>query len=158
MHPNVELIENFTRPSLAATMPACSRCYDPAVDFADPVFTVQANVHTPCGTCSSAEARPSRSPSTRFKPTTQVEARTGKRSIIFRRPKRPVLNIIDAEFKFRNGKIYWHRDHFDFWKWSRQALGTSGMLLGWSPILHNRVRKTASANLDKFIVAHSEYR
>lgn len=75
----------------------------------------------------------------------------------FSRTKRPVHNILEAEFRFRDGKIVWHRDTFDFWRWSRMALGPTGLLLGWTPIVRDQVRKTASANLEKFVAAHPEY-
>lgn len=68
---------------------------------------------------------------------------------------RMVHNIIEAQFEFDgNGLIRKHRDHFDFWRWSRQALGLPGVLLGWSPILRNKVRKQAAANLARFRAVH----
>ena len=61
-------------------------------------------------------------------------------------------NKIDAAFTFDgNGLIATHRDRFDFWAWSRQALGTPGLLLGWSPFLRNKVRATAAGNLQRFL-------
>src|SRR5688500_14161736 len=48
---------------------------------------------------------------------------------------RKVLNQIDAEFEFKDGKILRHKDSFDFWKWSSQALGPVGKLLGWTPLI-----------------------
>ncbi|MEP7356378.1 MAG: nuclear transport factor 2 family protein, partial [Anaerolineales bacterium] len=70
---------------------------------------------------------------------------------------RKVLNIIDAEFQFQAGRIVAHRDRFSFWRWSRQALGPTGLLLGWTPLVHNKVRAIARARLDKFIQAHPAY-
>lgn len=65
---------------------------------------------------------------------------------------RLVHNIIEAQFTFNpDGLIATHRDHFDFWRWSRQALGTPGLLLGWTPYLHAKVRAQAKANLQKFL-------
>lgn len=62
-----------------------------------------------------------------------------------------VHNIIDAEFEFRDGKIIKHIDSFNFWSWSRQALGTPGLLLGWTPFLRKKVSHMAMTNLHKFI-------
>ena len=62
-----------------------------------------------------------------------------------------VHNIIDAEFEFRDGKIIKHVDSFNFWSWSRQALGAPGLLLGWTPFLRNKVSQMAMDNLKKFI-------
>ena len=68
----------------------------------------------------------------------------------FKATKRPVRNDVTATMRFQDGKIVDHRDRFDFWKWSSQALGTPGRLLGWSPFLKARVRKTTAASLAKF--------
>lgn len=69
----------------------------------------------------------------------------------FSATKRPVHNIIDARFEFRDGKIVRHRDSFDFPAWASQALGPMGMLLGWSSFLKNRVRAKAAAGLGAFM-------
>ena len=50
-----------------------------------------------------------------------------------------------------DGLIATHRDRFNFWRWSRQALGLPGVLLGWSPSLKRKVRSTAAENLKKFL-------
>ncbi len=65
---------------------------------------------------------------------------------------RLVHNVIDAKISFdAQGKILEHVDAFDFWRWSRQALGPMGTLLGWSPFLRNKVRATAAGNLEKYL-------
>ena len=76
----------------------------------------------------------------------------------FSRTGRKVHNIIQAKFKFSAGKIVEHFDSFDLWRWSRLALGISGVLLGWSPIIKNKVRRTANSSLQKFISEHPEYK
>lgn len=63
---------------------------------------------------------------------------------------RRVHNRIEARFEFRDGLIVRHRDRFDFWSWSRQALGPAGWLLGWSPMLRRKVQARAAANLAAF--------
>lgn len=63
-----------------------------------------------------------------------------------------VHNVIDSRFIFDpQGLIRTQRDSFDFWAWSRQALGAPGLLLGWTPFLHNKVRAQAAANLRKYL-------
>lgn len=69
----------------------------------------------------------------------------------FTATNRKVHNKINASFEFKDGKIFRHRDQFDLWRWSRMALGTSGVLLGWSPLVKNKVRKTAQGRLRKFM-------
>lgn len=71
---------------------------------------------------------------------------------LFSATGRKVLNRIDASFVFdASGLITQHRDRFDFWAWSRQALGTPGLLLGWTPFLRNKVRAQAASNLRRFL-------
>lgn len=67
----------------------------------------------------------------------------------FGRTGRKVQNSIRSEFHLRDGRIVAHRDRFNFWRWSRQALGISGWLLGWSPWLKGQVRQQAAARLGK---------
>ena len=65
---------------------------------------------------------------------------------------RLVHNSIAAAFDFDDqGKIRRHKDSFDFWLWSRQALGPPGALLGWTPFLRNKVRAQANNNLRRFL-------
>jgi ketosteroid isomerase-like protein len=52
---------------------------------------------------------------------------------------RAVANEVVATLKCRDGLIVEHRDTFDFWRWSRQALGTPGWLLGWAPFFRAQV-------------------
>lgn len=75
----------------------------------------------------------------------------------FSRTGRQVHNIIEARFEFREGKIFRHVDSFPFWRWSRQSLGATGLLLGWTGFLKNKVRSTAMSGLWKFIEKHPEY-
>ena len=67
----------------------------------------------------------------------------------FSRTGRKVHNSIDATFTFKDGLILDHKDHFDLWRWSKQALGTSGLLLGWTPLVKNKVRGVAAKGLAK---------
>ena len=48
---------------------------------------------------------------------------------LFSATGRLVHNRIDATFSFDGqGRIASHRDRFDFWRWSRQALGLPGLM------------------------------
>jgi ketosteroid isomerase-like protein len=63
---------------------------------------------------------------------------------------RHVRNDIMATMRIEDGKIVDHRDVFDLWKWSGQALGLPGKLLGWSPPMKAKVRSGALEGLAKF--------
>jgi ketosteroid isomerase-like protein len=70
----------------------------------------------------------------------------------FSQTGRPVVNDVRATFRFDDaGLIADHVDDFGFHRWARQALGTPGLLLGWTPIVRNATRKRARESLDKFI-------
>ncbi|MEO9482035.1 MAG: nuclear transport factor 2 family protein [Ekhidna sp.] len=65
-----------------------------------------------------------------------------------------VHNIIHATMEFKDDLIVKHTDHFDFWRWSRMALGLPGALLGWTPFLKAKVQKMARTSLDKYMEEH----
>lgn len=65
--------------------------------------------------------------------------------------KRKVINKVSANFKFKDGKIIEHTDDFDLWKWTRQAMGLVGTLLGWTPFMKNKIQKTTNQRLKDYI-------
>jgi len=69
----------------------------------------------------------------------------------FSQTKRRVHNVIKSKMTFEEGKIILHEDQFDFWKWSRMALGISGVLLGWTPFLKDKVRAMARNGLNDYM-------
>ncbi len=69
----------------------------------------------------------------------------------FAATKRHVHNSIDASIRVVDGKIVEHHDVFSFWRWSRQALGVPGMVLGWSGALRGKVRAKAHEGLAAFM-------
>lgn len=68
----------------------------------------------------------------------------------FSATKRPVVNRIAAEFQFKDGKIFRHTDRFDFWNWASQALGPTGLILGWTPMLKSKVQRQAAEGLRRY--------
>ncbi len=63
---------------------------------------------------------------------------------------RPVVNDIEAKFRFADGKIADHVDEFDFRRWARQALGPSGTLVALLPPLRAKARAKALDQLETF--------
>ncbi|RZL35919.1 MAG: nuclear transport factor 2 family protein [Pedobacter sp.] len=70
---------------------------------------------------------------------------------IFSKTGNNVVNRIDATFEIKDGKIVKHTDHFNFYTWAKQALGTTGLLLGWTSFLKKKIQTTAMDNLEKFM-------
>lgn len=65
----------------------------------------------------------------------------------FSKTNRKVVNVIRASFVFKDGLIIKHTDDFDIWKWSKQALGLSGYLLGWTGFMQRKIQENALQSL-----------
>ncbi len=158
MHTNAELINTFYTAFSRKDWQAMRTCYAEGCTFADPAFGplrgkhVHAMWHMLCENAQDFSLQYFDVQADDVKGSCRWEA-----GYTFSRTGRRVHNIIQAQFKFANGKIAVHDDTFDLWRWSRQALGTPGLLLGWSPIVQNKVRTTALQSLHKFIGTHPEY-
>jgi ketosteroid isomerase-like protein len=150
---NTQTIERFYGAFDKHDGDAMAACYAPDAHFSDPVFTglrgeepgamwrmltgrsddlrVELLEHDADETTGSAHWR-----------ATYTFTQTG----------RPVTNDVQASFRFSaDGLIADHRDDFGFHAWSRQALGTPGLLLGWTPLLRGATQKKARASLDQFM-------
>ena len=68
----------------------------------------------------------------------------------FSKTGRKVHNIVNAEFEFKDGKIINHLDKFDLYRWSRQALGFNGFLLGWTNFFKKKLNAQTNKLLSRF--------
>lgn len=68
----------------------------------------------------------------------------------FSKTNRKVINTIHSQFHFKDGLIIKQTDEFDIWKWSKQALGSTGYLLGWTGFLQNKIQEQALQSLKKY--------
>jgi SnoaL-like domain len=64
--------------------------------------------------------------------------------------KRVVVNRVHTEMVIAAGKIVQQVDSFSLWRWSGQALGWKGWLLGFTPIVQDKVRGQAARSLKEF--------
>ena len=69
---------------------------------------------------------------------------------IFGQTNRKVYNKIEAKFEFLDGKIIKHTDYFNLYKWTRQALGFKGYLLGWSSFMKNKIHTMTNKLLENY--------
>jgi ketosteroid isomerase-like protein len=70
---------------------------------------------------------------------------------LFSSTGRRVHNKIKAYMRFKDGLIIEHTDGFNFYKWTRMALGLPGFLFGWSNFMQRKIQKQARAGLMKFM-------
>lgn len=133
---------------------AMQACYAPAAHFEDEVFVLDGPQQIGGMWRMLCEATKAKGLPHWKLEVSQVTDRSAHwdAHYLFSATGRKVLNRIDASFVFdASGLITQHRDRFDFWAWSRQALGTPGLLLGWTPFLRNKVRAQAASNLRRFL-------
>jgi ketosteroid isomerase-like protein len=147
-----QLIQRFYAAFAACDGDAMAACYAPDVEFSDPVFPDLR------GEEAGGMWRMLTSQATDLRIELLDHAADGdagsahwKAHYTFSQTGRPVVNDVRARFRFRDGLIAEHRDEFDFHRWASQALGTSGKLLGWTPILRGAVRRRARGSLDRFL-------
>lgn len=62
-----------------------------------------------------------------------------------------VTNDVRSEFRFAGGLIAEQHDSFSFHRWSSQALGLPGKLLGWTPLMRAAIQRRARGDLTKFM-------
>ncbi|MGY8905597.1 MAG: nuclear transport factor 2 family protein [Burkholderiales bacterium] len=135
-------------------------CYAPKARFDDPAFSLAGREEIGgmwAMLCNATKSKGLDAWRLEFS-SVQADSRSGsahwEAHYRFSATGRLVHNIIEAQFAFdTNNLITRHQDHFGFWRWSRQALGTPGLLLGWTPLLRNKVRATAAGNLKKYLAA-----
>ena len=132
----------------AATMAAC---YAPDVQFSDPVFTDLRGAAA--GTMWKMLCERGKDLKIEFRDV-RADATSGSAHweawYTFSASGRKVHNIIDATFEFRDGMIVKHTDRFDLHRWAGLALGLPGKLLGWTPLLQNKIRAMAQKGLDDY--------
>ncbi len=152
MHPHAELLTRFYEAFQWRDAAAMGACYHDDAVFMDPAF----------GRLKAPEVRAMwamlAARATELEITfTLKHADEGSGAVHweakypFSGTGRRVHNIIEAQFGFHEGKILAHRDQFDLWAWSRQALGLPGILLGWSPFMRRKIQGRARLQLAKWM-------
>jgi len=151
MNQNKELIEKFYTSFQRLDAEAMIGCYHPDIRFSDPVFPNLSGAEVGkmwrmlCSQAKNFELTFDAIEADELTGKARWEARYD-----FSATGRRVHNKIDAVFEFQDGKIIKHTDTFDFWKWSSQAIGLVGFLLGWMPLLRKKVQKQAGERLAGF--------
>jgi ketosteroid isomerase-like protein len=156
MNSNKALIDTFYTAFKNKDYQAMADCYHPDAHFQDEVFELKGKAigamwHMLCErgtdmTMSYSVKEEAGKVTAHWEPIYSF-SKTGRR----------VHNIIDAEFAFKDGKIIKHRDRFNFWRWTRKALGLPGLLLGWTPLIRGKVCGEANKALNAFIKKHPTY-
>jgi ketosteroid isomerase-like protein len=156
MNTNQQTIQSFYASFQNLDVEGMKKCYHPNIHFSDPVFpslngkeagamwsmlieNLKKNKDTWQCVCKNIVANETEG-SCRWEAHYNFSA-TGRK----------VINIIDAKFKFQDGKIIEHTDTFDFYRWARMAFGMKGILLGWTPFFKSKVQSTVKKTLAKYL-------
>ena len=159
MHPNAQTLQRFYTAFTQLDHATMAACYAPDATFDDEAFSLKGRDQIGGMwrmLCTASQKPEARSHWKLAFSGIEADAQGGRThweaDYLFGATKRTVHNTVDGTFTFTpEGLIATHRDRFNFWAWARQALGTPGLLLGWSPSLKRKVRSTAAGNLKKFL-------
>lgn len=143
-----EIVQRFYEAFQRKDAESMAACYAPDAEFSDPAFP-QLN-----GREAGDMWRMLISRGTDLVLRFQLGECTANRCQVhwearytFSQTGRTVVNRITATIDVSDGLIIRHRDEFSFWRWSRQALGATGWLLGWTPFLQGKVQSMARKGL-----------
>lgn len=152
MTKNEQLIHTFYTAFTKSDYKGMAACYHPEIQFRDPVFELLKEKKASLMWQMLLE---------RSKGDIKIEFSdihadefTGTAKWIatynFSKTNRKVVNTIQAHFQFKEGLIIKHEDDFDLWKWSKQAFGLPGYLLGWTGYMQSKIQRTAQDSLNKY--------
>lgn len=148
-----DLITSFYEAFTQRDAAAMSACYHEDVHFEDPVFSLDGASAHAMWEMLCERGKDLRIEFEQVKAQAQAGSAHWEAWYSFGPEKRMVHNVVEASFTFKDGLIHTHTDRFDFYRWTRQALGAKGTLLGWTPMVQGAVRKQAASNLARFIKA-----
>jgi hypothetical protein len=161
MNSNEETLSRFYTAFAALDADTMAACYATDATFEDPAFSLKGRREI-AGMwhmlCASTLARHRQDWRLEFRDV-RADDSTGhahwEAHYRFSVSNRLVHNLVEADFTFSpDGLIASHTDRFDFWRWSRQALGYGGWVLGWAPFFQRQVRVQTRAALNNYLARH----
>ncbi|WP_107865892.1 nuclear transport factor 2 family protein [Agitococcus lubricus] len=148
---NQQLLDKFYRAFQQRDGEAMAQSYDANATFSDPAFGLLQGQQV--GDMWRMLTERAQDFSLQYK-LLSIDDNKGEAewtaSYTFSQTGRTVVNHIHSEFRFQNGKIVAQQDQFDLWRWSRQALGLKGYLLGWTPLVQHKIQQQATKNLANY--------
>jgi ketosteroid isomerase-like protein len=153
MNTNSQLIEKFYTAFQQLDAAAMNSCYSDDIVFFDPVFGLLRGEEAKSMwemLCKNAK---------QFSLTygnivvldEEYSTCDWMAKYIFSATGKQVINKIKANMRFADGKIIEHSDAFSVHKWSRQAFGLTGTILGWNSFFQNKIKNKAKKSLVSFM-------
>ncbi|MDR5775314.1 MULTISPECIES: nuclear transport factor 2 family protein [unclassified Caballeronia] len=148
---NTELIERFYRAFQERDAEGMAACYAPDIRFQDPAFgLLHGREVGDMWRMLLGRAADFSLTVDEIRSIGQTASAVAIARYTYSATGRPVVNRIESRFAIRDGFIVEHIDTFDLWRWSRQALGASGLLLGWTPRMRATIQKKARRALSDY--------
>ncbi|RTY65050.1 nuclear transport factor 2 family protein [Flavobacterium sp. LS1P28] len=152
MTENEKILTKFYSAIANADSPTMCNCYDSSIQFRDPVFGLLKG-NDVCLMWKMLLEKSKGNITIKFS-AVKADDYIGSVQFIatynFSKTNRKVVNRIQAQFQFKDGLIIKHTDDFDIFKWSKQAFGITGYLLGWTGFFHKKIQEQALLSLKKY--------
>jgi ketosteroid isomerase-like protein len=152
--PHDDLIERFYDAFARGDGAAMAACYAPGIHFRDPAF---GDLDGPRAGAMwrmlSGSAKDFRLELLEHGSDHSTGSAHWRAHYTFSQTGRPVVNDVQAAFRFADDLIADHIDSFDFERWAGQALGLRGRLLGGTSFLRASVQRGARARLEQFVAS-----
>lgn len=132
---------------------AMAACYHPEVVFEDPAFgRLQGKKAAEMWAmlCESQKGKDFRITYQDIQSEDNAGSAHWEAFYTFSKTGRKVHNKIDAQFRFQDGLIISHTDHFNLRRWAAQAMGFKGWLLGGTDFFRKKMQAQTNHLLDKF--------
>ncbi len=152
-------IETFYKAFNELDAETMASCYHDDIVFEDPAFGVLKGERAKNMwrmLCKSQQGKSFKVVSSNIMAETHQGSAHWEAFYTFSKTGRKVHNTIEATFEFKDGKIIKHTDVFNLHKWSKQALGFKGLLLGGTNFFKTKLQAQTNAMLDKFEQHHKK--
>ena len=152
MNSNEEILYKFYTAFQSRDKKSMLECYHDEVEFRDPVHGIVKGVAVKAMWLMILER--GNELKIEFR---NVRANENEGSVdwiayyTYSKTDRPISNKVHASFKFKDGKIIYHRDSYSIWRWAGMALGLTGYLLGFTPFIQNQIKSDAQTSLRMYI-------
>ncbi|WCO03081.1 nuclear transport factor 2 family protein [Psychroserpens ponticola] len=148
-----DVIETFYKAFNNLDAETMVSCYHDDIIFEDPAFGVLKGKRAKNMwrmLCKSQKNKDFVVKFSNIKATNHEGSASWEAFYTFSKTGRKVHNIIEASFEFKDGKIIKHTDTFNLHKWSKQALGLKGFILGKTMYFSNKLKAQTNRLLDTF--------
>jgi limonene-1,2-epoxide hydrolase len=147
------LIDTFYKAFQELDAETMVSCYHDNIIFEDPAFGILKGERAKNMwrmLCKSQKGKDFKVSYSNIKANEDEGSATWEAFYTFSKTKRKVHNTIEAHFEFKDGKIIKHTDTFNLHKWSKQALGLKGFILGNTNYFSNKLKTQTNKLLDSF--------